>query len=235
MENIIENNGNTDNNSDVGKIIKPIQQQQSETENNLQLQQQQPPPQQDVQQQLQLQEQGGIAKQIETPGEKTLEQQPLLPEEFEGEDDDEDDDDDDDEEKETSQKLIIDIPDEEDEDEDDDDDVIALDDLPTETVLAPKENAENAKNNIKKPSEAEAIITLSDGEEDIPANEVVSKPGKVQKRRSVGSNAAAGNDEERFRLKRRKINVEGAPKMPLTGKQTKKIMRKRKFCHMIAL
>lgn len=223
MENLVESNENGDNN-EADKIIKPIQQQQQqqeplEIENNLQQQQQQQQPDGEEEQHDE-----GLAKQIETPGEKALEQ-PLLPEEFHGEeeeDEEDDDDDDDDEEKETSQKLIIDIPDEDEEkdeeDEDEDDDVIALDDdVPPEEILPPKADAaESAKNSIKKP-EPDTIITLSDGEEDIPANDATAKPGKVQKRRSVGANATAGIDEERYRLKRRKINVAGAPKMPLTG------------------
>lgn len=209
MENIKEKTSEQAeaNNETAEEIIKPDQQLQQQKQEDHQLQQQQP----ELQEPPQKQE---GEKPIETTGEK---QQPETPVTVFDEDDE--DYDDDDEEKDTSQKLVIDIPEEdeeeekEDEDEEEeDDDVIALDDVP-QAVTAPKETEKISP----KPEIVEAIITLSDGEEDVTTNEAAAKPGKVQKRRSMGA-ATVGHEEERYRLKRRKINVAGAPKMPLTGK-----------------
>lgn len=146
--------------------------------------------------------------------------------EQEEEDDDYDDDDD---EKENSQKLVIDInEDEELEEEDDEKDIMEQNEvgdielthnIAQETLEKDLLNASS----IGKPlttmrvDEVETIITLSDAEEEISAVDAMAKPGKIQKRKSVGAPLVC-NEEERFRLKRRKINVEGAPKMPLTGK-----------------
>ncbi|XP_065363745.1 high mobility group protein 20A [Calliphora vicina] len=206
MENIKETSEQAEANETAEEIIKPDQQLQQQKQEDQQLQQQQPT---ELQEPPQKQE---GEKLIETPGEKQQPETPIIV--F---DEDDDDYDDDDEEKDTSQKLVIDIPEEDEEEEKDeeeeeeDDDVIALDDLPQE-VPAPKETEKISP----KPEIVEAIITLSDGEEDVTTNEAAAKPGKVQKRRSMGA-GTVGNEEERYRLKRRKINVAGAPKMPLTG------------------
>lgn len=188
--------------------IKSVEQQsdkQQKTDNQLQEQQQQ--------EIIQEQQQEQKENQIETPGEKEPDnQQNQEIHAIDYEDDDEDDDDE--EEKETSQKLVIDIPDEEEEEEEkeeDEDEVLILDEIPQ--AVSEQNDIEKI---LPKPEDVEAIITLSDGEEDVAVNEAVLKPGKVQKRRSVGA-ATSANDEEHYRLKRRKINVAGAPKMPLTG------------------
>lgn len=157
-------------------------------------------------------------QQIDLPGEKqqqqetTTQQQPPQTIDYEQDVDEDDYEDDDDEEKDTSQKLVIDIPEEEeeekDEEEDDEDDVVAINDLPPLAGPAKKESEKI----LPKPEKLDAVITLSDGEEDVTNDETISKPGKVQKRRSVGA-----ENEDHLRLKRRKINVAGAPKLPLTG------------------
>ncbi|KAM7346361.1 high mobility group protein 2 [Cochliomyia hominivorax] len=238
MESIKETNEEqeVDVNTVEEEITKPdLSQQQQQQENQI-LQQNQDQEQQASQEQQpenvveEEEEEEVTDKQIETPSETpikqqqqetTLQQQPEeTPAIDYAEEVEEDEDDDDDEEKETSQKLVIDIPeDEEEEEEEEEDDevdegeVIALDDLPQ----AETATVENDKI-LQKPQENEAIITLSDGEEDVPITDVVAKPGKIQKRRSMGAGSVtANNEEERFRLKRRKINVAGAPKMPLTG------------------
>ncbi|XP_037816321.1 high mobility group protein 20A [Lucilia sericata] len=236
MENIQEPTEQKEANETCEEIIKPDKQiQQQHEEENQPLQQQQKQEEQHEQQNL-TEPQAGEEDQQQKPEveEKLLEAtaapQPAVenkpPEPqtiaYDEHNDEEEEDEDDDEEKETSQKLVIDIPDEEEEEdeeeekddlEEEDNDVIALDDLPQE-VLKQKVNEKASP----KPEMADAIITLSDGEEDIPASEEAIKPGKVQKRRSMGAaSVTAGQDEERFRLKRRKINVAGAPKMPLTG------------------
>uniref|UniRef100_A0A1A9WSZ7 HMG box domain-containing protein n=1 Tax=Glossina brevipalpis TaxID=37001 RepID=A0A1A9WSZ7_9MUSC len=95
-------------------------------------------------------------------------------------------------------------------------------DLDDEKAMSVEEEKE-LKNDITErdellKNEDIAIIALSDGEEDeISAPESIPKAAKVQKRRSVGATGQLSNDEEPYRLKRRKINVAGAPKMPLTG------------------
>ncbi|XP_023300603.2 high mobility group protein 20A [Lucilia cuprina] len=238
MENVQETTEQKETNETCEEIIKPddqqiLQQQHVEEEQPLQQQEQKQEEQhkqqdltepqvaeEDSQQKLEVKEKllDAIA---EAPA--VVENHPSEPQTiaYEEHNDEEEEDEDDDEEKETSQKLVIDIPDEEEEEEeeekddleDEDNDVIALDDLPQE-VLKQKVNEKPSP----KSEMTDAIITLSDGEEDIPASEEAIKPGKVQKRRSMGAaSVTAGQDEERFRLKRRKINVAGAPKMPLTG------------------
>lgn len=164
-----------------------------------------------------------------TPAEKNLDDSGEL------EDDDEDDDyddDDDDEEKENSQKLVIDIDDDEEEEEEEEDDAKEIVEQHEVVIVEPTHNMAQQslgkdiprESAIVKPSsplrsdEPEAIITLSDAEEEVSTVDVNAKPGKIQKRKSVGA-PLRPNEEERFRLKRRKINVEGAPKMPLTGKK----------------
>ncbi|XP_073830430.1 high mobility group protein 2 [Musca autumnalis] len=148
------------------------------------------------------------------------------------EDDDDEEDFDEDEEKDNSQKLVMDLEEEEEEEEEDEvedlendvqevandgnDDNIQQDEKqkePTSETVGDK----NTKSSAAVAREDEAI-TLSDAEEVPNVPEGNSKPGKVQKRKSVGATTtASNNEEERYRLKRRKINAEGAPKMPLTG------------------
>ncbi|XP_059223492.1 high mobility group protein 20A [Stomoxys calcitrans] len=138
---------------------------------------------------------------------------------------DDDEDYDDEEEKDNSQgQLVMDINEEEDDEvEDLEKDDIEPNDLSQKSEQieksTEKDDVPNAKQSEKgmmsgqTNDNGESIITLSDAEEDLS-----TKPGKVQKRKSVGASSAAGNPEERYpKLKRRKINAEGAPKMPLTG------------------
>lgn len=60
------------------------------------------------------------------------------------------------------------------------------------------------------------IISLSDGEDAVGSHQTTTLQKASRKRSSVG--AATAEDDQSFRLKRRKIKVAGAPKMPLTGK-----------------
>ncbi|XP_011206760.2 uncharacterized protein LOC105228578 [Bactrocera dorsalis] len=59
------------------------------------------------------------------------------------------------------------------------------------------------------------IISLSDGEDAVGSHQPTTLQKASRKRSSVG--AATAEEDQSFRLKRRKIKVAGAPKMPLTG------------------
>ncbi|XP_011192264.1 putative uncharacterized protein DDB_G0280555 [Zeugodacus cucurbitae] len=59
------------------------------------------------------------------------------------------------------------------------------------------------------------IISLSDGEDAVGTHQINTLQKASRKRNSVG--AATADEDQSFRLKRRKIKVAGAPKMPLTG------------------
>ncbi|XP_067637272.1 high mobility group protein 20A [Eurosta solidaginis] len=60
------------------------------------------------------------------------------------------------------------------------------------------------------------IISISDGEDS--AGQSTPTAQKVSRKRgSGGGGSTASEDDQSFRLKRRKIKVAGAPKMPLTG------------------
>ncbi|KAI9588830.1 high mobility group protein 20A [Glossina fuscipes] len=110
--------------------------------------------------------------------------------------------------RDNSTKLVIDIDDEKDD----------------EKALSIEEEKKSKTDIVERDellkNEEMAIIALSDSEDDeISAPESVPKAAKVQKRRSVGATGQSNNDEEpeSYRLKRRKINAAGAPKMPLNG------------------
>uniref|UniRef100_A0A1I8N0V1 HMG box domain-containing protein n=1 Tax=Musca domestica TaxID=7370 RepID=A0A1I8N0V1_MUSDO len=191
----------------------------------------QPPPAEPTQPQQQQQEQE------EEPSATIPAATPPKHIELDGDDEDEDDDDfDEDEEKDNSQKLVMDLEEEEEEDEAEEleKDVQKVDgangsndsipkgenkeeEQPMEEKTIVPENVAEIPKAAVLPKEDKAV-TLSDTEEVPNVPEGNAKPGKVQKRKSVGATATAtANDEERYRLKRRKIKAVGAPKMPLTG------------------
>ncbi|XP_075155176.1 high mobility group protein 2 [Haematobia irritans] len=132
--------------------------------------------------------------------------------------DDVDDEDYDDDDKDNSQgQLVMDINEEEDDDiEDLEKDDIETSDLSQKTVQQQQQDEKEPSINKKRIERSKSEIdTLSDGEDE---QNTRGKPGKVQKRKSVGATmTGTNNEEEHYRLKRRKINAEGAPKMPLTG------------------